>query len=130
MTGAEEWGKSTYATKKLLQSNSDIAPYGLGSVLSGGGGGPNAAGGTASQWKSMVDNFQTFALQSRLGIPLPYGLDAVPANNTVSVAVIFPLTIRMAAPRAAALVQQYPNLTPRLAPPPSPRTSFPSLSSC
>jgi len=35
------------------------------------------AGGTASQWKTMVDTYQSYALQSRLGIPLLYAAGAV-----------------------------------------------------
>src|SRR5260370_5863111 len=111
MTLAEKAGQMTQVANTFIKSNSDIATYGLGSVLSGGGGGPNGAGGTASQWKSMVDNFQSFALQSRLGIPLLYGLDAVHGNNNVSGAVIFPHNIGMGASRDAALVQQEEDVT-------------------
>jgi len=59
----------------------------------------------------MVDNFQSYALQSRLGIPLLYGLDAVHGNNNVSGAVVFPHNIGMGASRDAALVQQEEDIT-------------------
>jgi beta-glucosidase len=111
MTLAEKAGQMTQVANTFLKSNSDIATYGLGSVLSGGGGGPNGAGGTASQWKAMVDNFQSYALQSRLGIPLLYGVDAVHGNNNISGAVIFPHNIGMGASRDAALVQQEEDVT-------------------
>jgi beta-glucosidase len=111
MTLAEKAGQMTQVANTYLKSNSDIATYGLGSVLSGGGGGPNGAGGTASQWKTMVDNFQSYALQSRLGIPLLYGVDAVHGNNNISGAVIFPHNIGMGASRDAALVQQEEDVT-------------------
>jgi beta-glucosidase len=101
----------TQVANTFLKSNSDIATYGLGSVLSGGGGGPSGAGGTASQWKTMVDNFQSYALQSRLGIPLLYGVDAVHGNNNIAGAVIFPHNIGMGASRDAALVQQEEDIT-------------------
>jgi beta-glucosidase len=111
MTLAEKAGQMTQVANTYLKSNSDIATYGLGSVLSGGGGGPTGAGGTASQWKTMVDNFQSYALQSRLGIPLLYGVDAVHGNNNISGAVIFPHNIGMGASRDAALVQQEEDVT-------------------
>jgi beta-glucosidase len=111
MTLAEKAGQMTQVANTYLKSNSDIATYGLGSVLSGGGGGPTGAGGTASQWKTMVDNFQSYALQSRLGIPLLYGVDAVHGNNNIAGAVIFPHNIGMGASRDAALVQQEEDVT-------------------
>src|SRR6266436_5197734 len=111
MTLAEKAGQMTQVANTFIKSNSDIATYGLGSILSGGGGGPNGAGGTASQWKAMVDNFQSYALQSRLGIPLLYGVDAVHGNNNIAGAVIFPHNIGMGASRDAALVQQEEDVT-------------------
>jgi beta-glucosidase len=111
MTLAEKAGQMTQVANTYLKSTSDIATYALGSVLSGGGGGPNGAGGTASQWKTMVDNYQASALQSRLGIPILYGIDAVHGNNNISGAVIFPHNIGMGATRDAALVQQEEDVT-------------------
>jgi beta-glucosidase len=101
----------TQVANTYIKSNADISTYGIGSVLSGGGGGPNGAGGTSSQWKAMVDNYQSFALQSRLGIPLLYGIDAVHGNNNIDGAVIFPHNIGMGATRDAALVQQEEDVT-------------------
>jgi beta-glucosidase len=111
MTLGEKAGQMTQAAWNYLKSDSDISTYGLGSLLSGGGGGPNGAGGTAAQWKSMVDNFQSYALKSRLGIPLLYGVDAVHGNNNIDGAVIFPHNIGMGATRDAALVQQEEDVT-------------------
>ncbi|KAI9084642.1 hypothetical protein K1719_033424 [Acacia pycnantha] len=37
----------------------------------------------ASDWAEMVDGFQKSALESRLGIPLIYGIDVVHGNNTI-----------------------------------------------
>jgi beta-glucosidase len=111
MTLAEKAGQMTQVANSYLKSNTDIATYGLGSVLSGGGGGPNGAGGTSSQWKTMVDTYQSYALQSRLGIPLLYGVDAVHGNNNIAGATIFPHNIGMGATRDAALVQQEEDVT-------------------
>jgi beta-glucosidase len=111
MTLAEKAGQMTQVANTYLKSTSDIATYALGSVLSGGGGGPNGAGGTASQWKTMVDGYQASALQSRLGIPILYGIDAVHGNNNISGAVVFPHNIGMGATRDATLVQQEEDIT-------------------
>src|SRR5258708_3423489 len=72
MTLAEKAGQMTQVANTFLKSNSDIATYGLGSVLSGGGGDSHRAGGTASQWKAMAHNLQICALRSRLGAPPLY----------------------------------------------------------
>src|SRR5215208_3966866 len=64
MTLAEKAGQMTQAANSYITNKQDIATYGLGSVLSGGGGGPNGAGGTATQWADMVDSHQSYALNS------------------------------------------------------------------
>ena len=106
MTLAEKAGQMTQVANTFITNSQDIATYALGSVLSGGGGGPNGAGGTATQWADMVDGFQTQALKSRLGIPLLYGVDAVHGHNNVQGATLFPHHIGMGASRDAALVQR------------------------
>jgi beta-glucosidase len=111
MTLAEKAGQMTQAANVYIRNKNDIATYGLGSVLSGGGGGPNGAGGTATQWADMVDDFQSYALKSRLGIPLIYGVDAVHGHNNVQGAVLFPHHIGMGATRDTALVQQAEDVT-------------------
>src|SRR5688572_1260558 len=111
MTLAEKVGQMTQANKNALSSPNDIGTYFLGSLLSGGGEGPNGSGGTATQWADMYDNFQNFAVATRLGIPLIYGVDAVHGHNNVSGAVIFPHHIAMGATRNAALVQQAEDVT-------------------
>ncbi len=111
MTLAEKVGQMTQANKNALSSPNDIGTYFLGSLLSGGGEGPSGSGGTATQWADMYDNFQNYAVATRLGIPLIYGVDAVHGHNNVSGAVIFPHHIAMGATRNAALVQQAEDVT-------------------
>jgi beta-glucosidase len=111
MTLDEKIGQMTQANKNALTTPSDIATYSLGSLLSGGGEGPNGSGGTATEWANMYDNFQGYALQTRLKIPLIYGVDAVHGHNNVYGAVIFPHHIGMGATRDAALVQQADQVT-------------------
>jgi beta-glucosidase len=111
LTLSEKAGQMTQVANSYIRNKNDIATYGLGSVLSGGGGGPNGAGGTATQWADMVDDFQSYALRSRLGIPLIYGVDAVHGHNNVQGATLFPHHIGMGATRDATLVQQAEDVT-------------------
>ncbi|XP_022881220.1 uncharacterized protein LOC111398515 isoform X1 [Olea europaea var. sylvestris] len=77
----------------------------IGSILSAGGSWPfeNAK---SSDWADMVDNYQKAALESRLGIPLLYGIDAVHGNNNVYGATIFPHNIGLGATRDADLARR------------------------
>lgn len=72
--------------------------YSAGSILSAGGSGPfeNAQ---SSDWADMIDTFQKSALESRLGIPILYGIDAVHGNNSIYGATIFPHNIGLGATR-------------------------------
>ena len=110
MTLPEKEGQMTQVEKDAFtqagNSITDITKYFIGSVLSGGGGGPNGAGGTATQWADMVDNFQNYALQTRLGIPLIYGADAVHGHNNVYGATLFPHNIGLGAMHDPALITQ------------------------
>ncbi|CAN1231996.1 Beta-glucosidase BoGH3B [Linum grandiflorum] len=77
----------------------------VGSVLSTGGSAPfeNAL---TSDWADMVDGFQKLALESRLGIPIIYGVDAVHGNNCVYGATVFPHNVGLGATRDADLVKR------------------------
>ena len=93
MTLAEKVGQMAQAERGELENINDIATYGLGSLLSGGGSAPSP--NTLSAWSEMYDDFQSIALQSNRGIPLIYGIDAVHGHNNVYGAVIFPHNIGM-----------------------------------
>lgn len=75
----------------------------IGSILSSGGSAPfeNAL---SSDWADMVDGYQKSALESRLGIPLIYGIDAVHGNNSVYGATIFPHNVGLGATRLVHLL--------------------------
>ncbi|KDP46532.1 hypothetical protein JCGZ_08504 [Jatropha curcas] len=77
----------------------------VGSVLNVGGSGPfeNAL---SSDWADMVDGFQKLALDSRLGIPIIYGIDAVHGNNGVYGTTIFPHNVGLGATRDSDLVRR------------------------
>ena len=82
----------------------------IGSLLSGGGGAPTT-GNTALDWADMYDGYQACALQTPLGIPLIYGVDAVHGHSNVYGATIFPHNIGLGATGNASLVQQIGHAT-------------------
>lgn len=77
-----------------------------GSVLSGGGSKPfdNA---TSADWADMVDGLQKGAIDSRLGIPIFYGSDAVHGNNNVYGTTIFPHNVGLGATRLVLNIDSY-----------------------
>lgn len=104
MTPAEKIGQMIQIDRGFLQNEVDIQIYGIGSILSGGGSVP--AVNQPSAWADMVDRFQLRALNSRLGIPILYGIDAVHGHNNVYGAVIFPHNIGLGCTRNPDLVQR------------------------
>jgi beta-glucosidase len=109
MTLDEKVGQMTQAERGSLIDESDIGGYYLGSVLSGGGSGPPE--NNVESWAQMYDRFQTRALNTRLGIPILYGVDAVHGHNNVRGAVIFAHNIGLGATRNPTLVEQAARIT-------------------
>ncbi len=104
MTLEEKIGQMTQADSEALKDKSDVQKYFLGSVLSGGGHSP--AEFDANGWLKSCNEFQSWALKTRLKIPLLYGIDAVHGHNNVDGAVIFPHNIGLGATRDPALVEK------------------------
>jgi beta-glucosidase len=102
MTLAEKIGQMAQVQNKSIDPRG-VGQLALGSVLSGGGGSPDA-GNTPQAWYDMVNAYQQAALGTRLGIPMLYGIDAVHGNNNIFGATIFPHNIGMGATHDAALV--------------------------
>lgn len=94
MTLAEKVGQMTQVEKNSVKKE-DITALFIGSILSGGGGYPTP--NTPESWARMVNTFQEYALQTRLGIPLIYGVDAVHGHSNVKGAVVFPHNVGLAA---------------------------------
>jgi len=46
-------------------------------------------------WLNAVNEYKSWALKTRLGIPLIYGIDAVHGHNNIDGAVIFPHHVGM-----------------------------------
>ena len=91
MTLDEKVGQMTQVDKRMLDSESDIATYFLGSLLSGGGSVPDD--NSPKGWVNMINRYQKQALSTRLKIPLIYGIDAVHGHSNVVGATIFPHNI-------------------------------------
>ncbi|CAL5353109.1 unnamed protein product [Camellia sinensis] len=97
MTLKEKLGQMTQIERDVA-TPSVLRDLSIGSILSAGGSGPFEKA-LSSDWADMVDGFQKAALESRLGIPLIYGIDAVHGNNSVYGATIFPHNISLGATR-------------------------------
>jgi beta-glucosidase len=104
MTLDEKIGQMVQVDSAALKDKADVKKYFLGSVLSGGGSDP--ADNSPATWKKFADSFQAEALQTRLKIPLLYGIDAVHGHNNVDGAVIFPHHIGLGATHDAQLVER------------------------
>lgn len=101
MTLEEKVGQMTQIERSVANPSA-ITHLSIGSILSAGGSGPfeNAV---SSDWADMVDGYQKSALESRLGIPILYGIDAVHGNNSIYGATIFPHNVGLGATRDADL---------------------------
>jgi beta-glucosidase len=110
MTLDEKIGQMTQPDQSFLKSDADIVTYYLGSVLSGGDSDPKE-GNSLEAWTNLIDRYQKRALETRLSIPLLYGVDAVHGHNNVLGAVIFPQDIGLGCTRNPALVQKIARIT-------------------
>ena len=110
MTLAEKIGQMTQAERADVTADpSLVTQWNLGSVLSGGGSVPTP--NTPTGWADMVDTFQKAALNTRLHIPILYGVDAVHGDNNMYGATVFPQNIGMGATRDPKLVKKEEHIT-------------------
>jgi len=110
MTLDEKVGQMTQPDQSYLKSDADIAKYYLGSVLSGGDSDPKE-GNSLEAWTNLIDRYQKRALETRLSIPLLYGVDAVHGHNNILGAVIFPHDIGLGCARNPALIEKIARIT-------------------
>lgn len=108
MTLQDKIGQMVLIDKNAITPD-DVRRKSIGGVLSGGGGNPKD--NTPEQWYEMVKEFQVAALDSKLKIPIFYGVDAVHGNGNLKGAVIFPHNIGLGATRNAALVAETAKVT-------------------
>jgi beta-glucosidase len=111
MTLDEKIGQMMQVDLGNAQYNpSSLTTYFIGSVLSGGGSDPRT-GNSALSWVNTYDTMQTYALNTRLKIPMIYGIDAVHGHNNVYGATIFPHNIGMGCTRNPQLVKEAARIT-------------------
>lgn len=110
MTLAEKVGQMTQAERAPLYSDpSPIRTLALGGVLSGGGSVPTP--NTPEAWADMVDRFEQAALETRLHIPILYGIDSVHGDGNMYGATVFPHNIGLGATRDPKLVEEVEHVT-------------------
>lgn len=110
MTLDEKIGQMTQADHAAVSNLDDVKNYYLGSILSGGGSDPTPEN-TPLDWTNLYDSLQTKALETRLSIPLIYGIDAVHGHSNVKGAVIFPHNIGLGATRNPQLIKNAARIT-------------------
>jgi beta-glucosidase len=111
MTIEEKIGQLALVERNSLSSSKDISTYALGGLLSGSGSKP--AENTTPGWREMIDSYQTIAAESRLGIPLLYGTDAIHGHAHVEGEVVFPHQIGLGAGNNPVLVREIGAATAR-----------------
>ena len=110
MTLAEKVGQMTQPDISAIKDLNDIKTLFLGSILSGGGSDPKG-GNTLEDWTELYQDCQRRALETRLAIPLVYGVDAVHGHNNVLGAVVFPHNIGLGCSRNPGIVEQASRIT-------------------
>ncbi len=109
MTLDEKIGQMTQADQEFLTDVNHIRDYFLGSLLSGGGSDPET--NSLEDWRDLYERYQAKALETRLQIPLLYGVDAVHGHSNVIGAVVFPHNIGLGATRNPELVEEISRIT-------------------
>ncbi|KAG5052735.1 uncharacterized protein LOC114396485 [Glycine soja] len=104
MTLNEKIGQMTQIERSVA-TPSAIKHFSIGSVFSAPHNG-RFEKVLSSDSADMVDGFQKLALESRLAIPIIYGVDAIHGNNSVYGATIFPHNVGLGATRDEDLVQR------------------------
>ena len=110
MTLDEKIGQMTQPDQAFLKDPANIEKYFLGSVLSGGSSDPKE-GNSLKAWTDMYDGYQAHTRNTRLKIPILYGVDAVHGHNNVLDAVIFPHNIGLGCTRNPKLIEQVQRVT-------------------
>jgi beta-glucosidase len=105
MTLDEKIGQMLQPDQAFLKSLDDIAKYHFGSILSGGDSDPKT-GNDLTSWTTLYEHLQARSMDTRLKIPIIYGIDSVHGNSNLEGAVIFPHNIGLGATRNANLVEK------------------------
>ncbi|CAH8382083.1 unnamed protein product [Eruca vesicaria subsp. sativa] len=109
MTVEEKIGQMTQI-HRAVSSAAVIKDFFIGSVCNSAGKAGNKDV-MSEDWAEMIDGFQTAALETRLAIPIIYGLDAVHGNNKFYGTTIFPHNIGLGATRDCDLARRIGSAT-------------------
>ncbi|HUI29550.1 MAG TPA: glycoside hydrolase family 3 N-terminal domain-containing protein [Candidatus Acidoferrales bacterium] len=104
MTLDEKVGQMVLMNYSDIATPSDIASCYIGAVLATADTGP--ADKTPQAWADLHDSLQAYALQTRLKIPILFGIDAVHGFGAMYGATVFPHNIGMGCTRDTDLVAQ------------------------
>ncbi|MDP4176410.1 MAG: glycoside hydrolase family 3 N-terminal domain-containing protein, partial [Bacteroidota bacterium] len=104
MTLDEKIGQMLQVDSDALDTPEDIKTYCIGSILSGGN--SEIEDVSPQGWANFYDKLQSYAVQTRLKIPIIYGIDAVHGHNNVKGAVIFPHNIGLGCTNNPSLVEK------------------------
>lgn len=104
MTLEEKVGQMVQAEQAAITPE-EVKEYAVGSVLSGGGSAPST-GNNPKNWQERVNDLISASLDTRLGIPLIYGVDAVHGNNNIFGATVFPHNIGLGAANDTQLMEE------------------------
>jgi beta-glucosidase len=110
MTLEEKVGQMIQANQASLKDPSDVEKLFLGSLLSGGSSDPKTGNGLID-WTDHYDSLQSRTHNTRLRIPLLYGIDAVHGHSNVLNAVLFPHNIGLGCTRNPQLVERAARIT-------------------
>src|SRR3954471_519593 len=110
MTLDEKIGQMTQPEQSALKDPADVEKYFVGSLLSGGSSDPKE-GNSLEAWTNLYDRVQARTANTRLRIPILYGIDAVHGHNNVLGAVVFPHNVGLGCTRNTKLVEQVERAT-------------------
>ncbi|KKS29109.1 MAG: Glycoside hydrolase family 3 domain protein [Parcubacteria group bacterium GW2011_GWC2_42_11] len=108
MTLDEKIGQMALVENKSVVVE-DVRKYALGAILSGSGSNPEQ--NSFEGWRSMVQGFTSSSHESRLGIPILYGVDAIHGHGNVLGATLFPHAIGLGASGNESLVYELAEAT-------------------
>jgi len=109
MTLEEKIGQMALVEKNSVLKLSDVSTLGLGALLSGFGGKPED--NSVVGWSKMVGDFMAESTQSRLHIPILYGVDAIHGHSNVPGFTVFPHFIGLGATGDSELVKRIAQAT-------------------
>ncbi len=101
MTLEEKVGQMLQVEQREI-SVKDTKKYFIGSIFAAGGSAPEE--NTMAKWAEMTGQFKEASLETRLGIPLLFAVDAVHGNNNMKDTIIFPHNIGLGASGDSELI--------------------------